>query len=125
MTQETLIREIQKSLDNQLSKLNKLDLLDNISTDVNEMKKSIETISLIVDTNNMRITDLESKCTQQQQTINNLEKIIRKKNLFLTGISEGEQNALELENNIIKLFKDQLNLDVEEAHIALRLYSRG
>lgn len=89
--------------------------LDEQSKEIREMKESIpECINKKLDEKFLvlesRQLELEKTTQKQQHQIQQLEQVLRRKNLVFFGISETERNYFELQNIIIELINNDMRV---------------
>lgn len=103
--------------------LAKLTVLDEIKADINETKTQISTFSLAIQKNTMDIECIKADIESQNQTIYNIEKTIKRRNLIFVGIEETEKSKTELEKSIIDIIKKYTNITLtsKEIEICFRL----
>ncbi|CAH2084522.1 unnamed protein product [Euphydryas editha] len=88
----------------------KQDMID-VKENIKESKESInKNIDEKFDRIEAKTKQLEEKIEKQQNSIDFLEKQMRKKNIVFFGISESEKNYEELLNNILHIINEKMNI---------------
>lgn len=85
----------------------KEDIKNTINKNINEKFKHLEIKNEVI----------EGKIQEQYTIINNLERHIRRKNLVMFGVEEGETSYYELEENIIKIINTYFDVQYNSNNI--------
>lgn len=104
-----LLLEMQQEIKQQKSEMMEMqeDIKNTINNNINEKFKNLEIKNEI----------LEEKIETQKMAINNLERHIRRKNLIIFGVEEGEKSYHELEKNIVNIINTHFNLQYDKTYI--------
>lgn len=115
-------------IDEILSQLNKLDcIIKEVMDTKSTTKTEIQNINDTISNNTKKKSSLEVKIKTQQDTINKLEKTIKKRNLVTVGIPEKDNNKKNLEEVVIELALKHLKIVISSADIEdiFRLGKKG
>lgn len=92
--------------------LEKINLLDKISVDIEGTKEEIKEFKKDFSTLNDKIAVLENKIETQENDIARLERLTRRNNLVIYGMPETETSQTDLENKIISLLKQYIKVEL-------------
>lgn len=103
------LNKIQEELANQKQDIKTMEqnIKDAINSKFQEKFNAIE----------LKSNELEKRIDVQQNTIDNLEKLTRKKNVIFFGIEERERNYYELQNSILDIINNSMGIQCQKFEI--------
>lgn len=104
-----LLVSMQQEIRQQKAEMSEMkeDIKNTINNNINEKFKNLEIKNEV----------LEKKIQEQSDKINNLERYIRRKNLVMFGVQEGEKTYYELERRILKILNTHFNVQYNSNNI--------